>query len=96
MKSTFGASIGAVEEEIIEIGAEKRKATLAGVALQGGVDDGGDELRLVDNEADRAGAAEHRDGDQKPVALSGALVLLLLVKQHRSSRCCCVTQSIKQ
>ncbi|PON87386.1 hypothetical protein TorRG33x02_168780, partial [Trema orientale] len=81
---TISSGIGAVEKEAIEIGAEDWEAALAGVGLQGGVDDGRDELVLVDDEANRAGAAEHGDADQEPVAL-GALTLLLLVVQHRNS-----------
>ena len=81
---TISSGIGEIEEEIIKIGAENRKAALTGVGFQGGVDDSTHELVLVHNKPNRSSAAEDRDADQEPVAL-GVLILLLLVVQHRHS-----------
>jgi len=75
-------SIGAVEEEIIEIRPEDRKATLPRIGFESGVDHGGDNLVLIDNEADRAGASHNSNANQEPVAL-GVLILFRLVQQHR-------------
>lgn len=79
---TIRTSTGAVEEEIIEIRPENRKATLTRIRFESGVDHGGDKLVLIDNEADRAGAPQHSNANQEPVAL-GVLILLRLVQQHR-------------
>lgn len=75
--------MGAVEGESGVVGAEQRKAALAGVALEGGLDDGGDDVVLVDNEADGARTTEHGDGDEEPPD-GGAL--LLLGHQHGRKR----------
>lgn len=78
---TFSSSIGAVKDEIIEIGAENRQSALASVRFKRGINNGCDEFLFVNNESDRTGATEDGNTYQQSVALTG-MILLLLVQQH--------------
>lgn len=60
--------MGAVEEEVVEIGAKDGEAALPSVALQGGLHDGGNQIPFVHQKAEGAGAAENIDGDKESVA----------------------------
>lgn len=84
---TFVSGNGAVEHEIVEVGAEDRKPTLTCVGLQRGLDHGADELSLIHHEPDRARAAQNGDANQQAAptassALAAAVLLLLLVNHH--------------
>lgn len=65
--NTFSSGDWAVENEIVEIGAEQRKVTLSGVGLERSLDCGGNNFLLIDNKSDRAGAAEDSNTDQQAV-----------------------------
>lgn len=82
---TIRSIIGAVQQEIIEVGAQNRKPPFSRVRLESCVYDSRHELFLIHNEADRASAAQHGDTDEEPVALR-AVILLMLVEQHRAYR----------
>ena len=77
---TFRSNHGTIENEIIEVGSEKRKTTFTGVALESSVDNRSYEIFFVRKEPDRTGATENGNAYKDSVSLS--VLLLLVVEQH--------------
>ena len=82
---TIWSSIGAIENEFIEIGSEDRKPTLTRIGFECGVNHRSNKLVLIDDESDRTSTPKHGNTNQEPVGL-GVLVLLWLVQQHRRKK----------